>query len=430
MPFRLVYASDAGDRNMRACRRLCLLALVMLPGFWLVYEATVPGAFDPLGWRLELAGLVLGLYVLSYTSPRARRHMVAAARLLAWLIGLWFTAIVVLNDFHPAYAMGHMLVLPATGMTFGVGQTQSRPLALFLASYVVLIAEGALLVEAPLIDPVFFITSLAALALVVYIILSARMAVQQELMASKEQAEEAARFKTSLLTNVSHEVRTPLSGIIGFAQVLAEEGQGDQREFARLIEQNGRRLMDTLNSILVLARLESNRLDIDPSFVDPAVVVAEVVAEVAPAAAEKSVALHFHAPPARAQVLLDPAVFRAVALQMVSNAVKFTPRGTVDVYVTASSQGVALCVHDTGVGIDAAFLPHIFDAFRQESDGPARQHEGLGIGLAVTKRLVDLLGGRIDVESTKGTGTRFTVHLPAATPVAQPALPAPAVASA
>ena len=235
---------------------------------------------------------------------------------------------------------------------------------------------------------------------------------ETELIAAREQAEEMARLKSAFLANMSHEIRTPLTGILGFAGVLAEEVGEQHREFVQLIEKSGRRLLDTLNSVLDLAQLESDGVRIAASPLDVVDEVGQVVQLLAPLAEEKGIALHLDATGDEVVAPLDAACLNRILHNLVGNAIKFTEVGRVVVTVRPSGDRVHIRVTDTGIGIDAEFVPHLFEEFKQESTGQGRSHEGSGLGLAITRKLVELMGGSISVESEKGQGSTFTIWFP------------------
>ena len=212
---------------------------------------------------------------------------------------------------------------------------------------------------------------------------------------------------------MSHEIRTPLAGILGYAQVLSGEVGVQQQEFVDFIEQNGKRLMNTLNAILDLSRLEADDLPIERRPVNMVDAAQYVVALLMPLARDKGISLETTATAPEIVAQIDRAAVDRILNNLVGNAIKFTDEGGVRVEVDQAGDGVRVCVRDTGRGISEAFLPHLFDAFKQESDGLVRSHEGSGLGLAITQRLVELMNGRITVESTPGTGSLFTVWLPA-----------------
>jgi len=242
--------------------------------------------------------------------------------------------------------------------------------------------------------------------------ITARKQYEQQLLEAKERAEEIARLKSTLLSNISHEIRTPLTGIIGFAEVLEEELGEPHRELASLIQNSGKRLLETLNTLLDLARIEAGAFTLYPEPFDLVEEIRQTVRLFEPMMQDKRLQLTLQLPEAFG-VRLDRNGVHRIILNLVSNAVKFTDQGEITVALhTAETDRFCLEVRDTGVGIDPAFLPHIFDEFRQESDGLTRTHQGSGLGLAITRRLVEMMGGHIEVHSVKGQGSRFTVWLP------------------
>ena len=238
---------------------------------------------------------------------------------------------------------------------------------------------------------------------------------EQGLIAARDEAERAARLRTTILSNMSHEIRTPLTTVLGFSEILVEELSGDQRELAQLIERGGRRLSDTLNSVLDLARLEAGALLLHPETLDAVAKVKELVEAARPLLSGevvKDVQLQVVTPEAPVRAHLDVGVLSRVLGHLLSNAIKFTDQGTVCVRLEASDDRVRLQVQDTGIGIAPEFMPHLFEEFEQESTGLARSYEGSGLGLTITRRLIELVGGTIEVDSEKGKGSTFTVLLP------------------
>ncbi len=241
---------------------------------------------------------------------------------------------------------------------------------------------------------------------------------QTEAEEARAVAEEASRLKSALLANMSHEVRTPLTSVIGFAEVLGEmdlEPPADR--FTRMIYRGGRRLLDTLNSMLDLSQLEAGAVTMRPKTVAIGPLVRDLVADFELRAQEASVELMVDAPAPSVLATVDVGGLERVVNNLLSNAIKFTgegqaPGGRVAVDLRAAADQLTLVVTDTGVGIEEGFLPDLFEAFKQESTGDGRGFEGSGLGLAITSELVGLMGGAISVESVKGEGTTFTVTLP------------------
>lgn len=249
---------------------------------------------------------------------------------------------------------------------------------------------------------------------------SKRKEYERRLVKAKEKAEEIARFKSTLLANMSHEIRTPLCSILGWAAVLNEEIPDMQRELVDLIEQSGRRLHHTLDSVFELARLDAKPDSLQPILVNVAEEVRAVAVAKRSLATRKGLTFRVDACPTDALARVDVSSLRRVLDHLIDNAVKFTDEGSVSINVNRSQEDVSIEIRDTGVGISAAFLPSIFEEFKQESDGLNRNHEGSGLGLAIVKRLVDLMGCRISVTSRRGQGTTFVVGLPLELTVRRP----------
>jgi signal transduction histidine kinase len=223
---------------------------------------------------------------------------------------------------------------------------------------------------------------------------------------------------------MSHEVRTPLTAILGFAAVLGEEMEGEQRELLDIIRQSGERLLETLNSVLDLARLEANALPIDPKLLDLTKEIHDAAQIYRPIAHRKGLAFHLDAPGHVVEAQVDRASFHRIVSNLLSNAIKFTEEGEIRLHLRLGGSDVEIRVEDTGLGIGDTFLPHLFEEFKQESTGLSRTHTGSGLGLAITKHLVERMRGRIEVESVKNEGSTFIVRLPILFPGPSPSPPA------
>jgi PAS domain S-box-containing protein len=233
-----------------------------------------------------------------------------------------------------------------------------------------------------------------------------------ELIQAKEDAEEANRLKSTFLANMTHEIRTPLTSIIGFAELLSSRMDGESLDFLNLIRKSGERLMRTLTSVLDLAQLESRTMKLDPEPVDVGDEIHDAVDIHQSQIRDKGLAVHLDLPDRSVEAHLDLGAMQRVLTNLVSNAVKFTPAGSVTIRLRTDDGTAIIDVEDTGVGIKAEALDQIFNDFKQESEGFARDFEGNGLGLTITKRLVTLMGGTVRVESEKGEGSTFTVELP------------------
>ncbi|WP_103028381.1 ATP-binding protein [Salinibacter altiplanensis] len=230
---------------------------------------------------------------------------------------------------------------------------------------------------------------------------------------SKLEAEEASRMKSAMLANMSHEIRTPLTGIIGFAEAIGDEIEGDDgvAHFADLIEDSGRRLLDTLDAVLNLSKLEAGQMTLESRPVDLAEQAHQVAKGFAAEATESGLALEIEA--SAAGVRADAGGLQIVLQNLLSNAIKYTEDGTVQVRTYQESNEAVLEVEDTGIGMNPGVADSLFEPFRQGSEGLSREYEGTGIGLAVTKKATEQMGGSIEVETEKGEGSTFTVRFPA-----------------
>ena len=235
---------------------------------------------------------------------------------------------------------------------------------------------------------------------------------EQKLIEAKEKVEETSQIKSAFLATISHEVRTPLAGIIGIAEVLSEKVTEEWKEYSRLIEQSGRRLLETMSAILEWAQLEDGSLQIHPSSFDIVERIEKIVRFYRVQTDEQDLSLHFDSASRSVPVTLDRSAVDRILSNLISNAVKFTEAGSITVAVEPEDKHVLIRVSDTGIGISEEFLPHLFEDFRQESTGNNRKHRGSGLGMAITKRLVKMLRGTIEVDSKTGQGSTFTVRLP------------------
>jgi PAS domain S-box-containing protein len=248
-----------------------------------------------------------------------------------------------------------------------------------------------------------------------------------ELRAARERAESADRLKSAFLATMSHELRTPLNSIIGFTGIILQNLAGplnpEQDKQLRMVQGSARHLLDLINDVLDISKIEAGQLEVRAAPFDLRVSLERALATVKPLAEKKGLTLQLVAPATLTSVESDRRRVEQILLNLLNNAIKFTERGGVTLAVeimhessptnTAATRPIArIQVIDTGIGMKADDMSTLFQPFRQIDTGLERQHEGTGLGLAICRRLTELLGGTIRVESSWGRGSVFTVALP------------------
>jgi signal transduction histidine kinase/CheY-like chemotaxis protein/HPt (histidine-containing phosphotransfer) domain-containing protein len=240
---------------------------------------------------------------------------------------------------------------------------------------------------------------------------------QRRLTSAKASAEAATVAKSRFLAQMSHEIRTPLTALLGFADMLAasELNESDRLNYAMIVRRNGEHLLAVINDILDLSKIEAQKLHVEMLDCSPAALLSDLESLMRVRATERclgfEVALQTPIP---AQMRTDPTRLRQALLNIVGNAIKFTERGSVHVMAgyDPSAGELTFWVMDTGIGMTAEQLSRLFQPFEQADLSMTRRFGGSGLGLAISQGLVSALGGKIDAESTPGTGSRFTVRLP------------------
>ncbi|WP_353527393.1 ATP-binding protein [Algoriphagus sp. SE2] len=244
--------------------------------------------------------------------------------------------------------------------------------------------------------------------------LSSKKAIEQKLRDAKEKAEQANRYKTSMLSNISHEIRTPLNGIIGGAEHIIMMRQDDPELVSQLdiILKSGERLLNTITSILDIAKIEANKMNVVYSDTEINEFLATIITPLKNLAMRKglSVKTVFLKTPFYGKI--DRRFMEMIVNNLISNALKYTDSGEIKLTVDKRKNNILLSIEDTGVGMSEDFLRKAFQPFEQESTGNQRLYEGTGLGLSITKNLVSLLNGEILLQSSKNAGTIVTIEIP------------------
>ena len=237
-----------------------------------------------------------------------------------------------------------------------------------------------------------------------------------ELEMQKNQLDEVSRLKTQFLSNMSHELRTPLNSVIALSGVLnrrlAKQIPQEEYSYLEVIERNGKHLLNLINDILDIARIESGHEEIEITEFDANSLMADVAGMIRPQAEQKNIELLHKDKDSRLPITSDADKCRHILQNLVANAVKFTEKGKVEIAGLQTGRQLTISVTDTGLGIAQNHINHIFDEFRQADGSTSRRFGGTGLGLAIAKKYANLLGGAITVNSTPGKGSEFMLTLP------------------
>jgi signal transduction histidine kinase len=237
-----------------------------------------------------------------------------------------------------------------------------------------------------------------------------------EIQDKSRQLEEASQHKSQFLANMSHELRTPLNAILGYTELMADSAYGEPSEkmlgVLKRLESNGKHLLGLINDVLDLSKIEAGQLVLDLADYSLQGVTQTVYSAVEPLAADKKLGFKVEVAPDLPPGRGDERRLTQVLLNLVGNALKFTDAGEVAIKVTTIDGSFNVAVHDTGPGISAADQAKLFQEFQQADNSITRKKGGTGLGLAISKRIIEMHGGRIWIDSVVGQGSTFSFTVP------------------
>lgn len=238
-----------------------------------------------------------------------------------------------------------------------------------------------------------------------------------DLLDAKEKAEESDRLKSAFLANMSHEIRTPMNGILGFTDLLSEQsiGAAEREEFIRIIKKSGQRMLNTVNDIIEISKIETGQVSLQKAKVDINKEMEDIYAFFLPEAEAKGLRMFFEFEPSAQGLVLETDLVKlnSILTNLIKNAIKYTEKGSIRIGFNRKDEcEILFFVEDTGIGIPLHRQEAVFDRFIQADMGDTRAYQGSGLGLSIAKSYVEMLGGKMSLESAPGKGSRFSFTLP------------------
>ena len=419
--------SGDGDApgELRVVRVALAAGAIVYLGWWGVVQALLPGAYNPLPGRLAVVAAFLLALAATMVSGWARTNAQLLFSACAWLLTAHYVYLVHENGGEAAWWGGMLVTVPAVAALMN---TQRQLIAYSIFTLALATAETVIDRQ---MDRSVFLPGVATVLLLSNLALRSRLRAEKERLAAahareqRDHAEEVSRFKTMVLGLVSHELLTPLQSMqLGVEALVRYPDTTPTRRAQReaTIERSLKRLRNLIQSLLDYVRLDAGQLALKDVDFDPVPILSEMVDDLGWLAQAKGLELSLDpadVPPVRS----DPGLFRMVVMNLVTNAIKYTHEGKVEVALSHDDAGHRVVVRDTGSGIAPEDLGRIFEPFTQLEPLEHKHTHGVGLGLALAQQAVTKLGGCIEVSSVVGSGSTFTVVVPRETAATKSARP-------
>ncbi|MCH7639465.1 MAG: response regulator [Bacteroidetes bacterium] len=404
--------------NLKLYRALLLLGGIVIIGFGPLYQMVEPGIVDPIWVRLGVGLACLALVGLTFLSKWFRENALLGIYALFYVVSAWQVSLTYLNQLSVNTTFAMMLVI------FGCAVGFRKPTHLAIYSGFVVLATGivAFAVSDPQVSRITYLFTLSAIAILGYFVLRSRLKMVDELRDSMNASDVAAKAKSEFLATMSHEIRTPMNGVIGMTTLLADSGlTEEQRDYVDTIRVSGESLLTIINDILDFSKIEAEKIELEEQPFELRQCIEEALDLFASKADEKQLELTYSLEDNVPETINgDVTRLRQILVNLLGNAVKFTENGEVVVSVgsravrgadTRALHELQFSVRDTGIGIPEDRLNRLFTSFSQIDSSTTRKYGGTGLGLAISRRLAELMGGTMWVESEVGVGSTlfFTV---------------------
>lgn len=439
--FREAFLAHEQQVRISTGRLACAMVFVLMPfGVTLDFFVYNTHVVEFLQLRLLCSVLVAFVWLL-HSTPLAKKFYPAVGLPIVLLPAFFITWMVYKTDAVSPYYAGLNLVMLAVSAVghWSVPETLAAVASVMVMYFCAYLAKGNLPAKFPIFFNNVYFLFLTGIIVVTGNFIFNRLrfrefALRFELDQNRKALEESNRklveldqIKSRFFANISHELRTPLTLLLAPLETLMQKFNrsfdGETREVLVTMHSNGMRLLKLINDLLDLVRLESGQLQVKRDSVDMLEFVKGLASAARQVADDKRLRLETVVDPQLGSITIDRDKLEKIVLNLVFNALKFTPAGgRVELHAEKQGEFVEIQVADTGMGISEKNLPFVFDRFWQADGSSRRKYQGVGIGLALVKELTEIQGGKVDVRSTEGKGTTFTVKLPyeKAEPVAKP----------